>query len=226
MNRRRLNNIAISLFALLLTLVAAGGAWAGEPVGTVTHLSGPLFAQKSDGTMKTLAKDSGVEVGDLLVTKQRTFARIKFTDGSEVTLRPETEFKIEALAFDQAKPEGDSAVLDLVKGGMRAITGQIGKRGNAEAYKTKTPAATIGIRGTIYEVRVCFNDCGELANGVYFFVVQGSIEVTNGAGSVLVGAGQYAYSPNLATPPMILPQAPPLEFNLPKGIDGLDCEVR
>jgi hypothetical protein len=138
------------LLALLLLCLCAGYALGGQAVGTVTHLSGPLLAKKSDGTTKILTRTSPVEEGDTLVTEKRTYARIKFNDASEVTLRPGTQFKVERFAYDEKAPKNDSAVMNLVKGGLRSVTGKIGKRGNQDAYEMKTPTATIGVRGTIY----------------------------------------------------------------------------
>ena len=130
-------------------LFAGGAAWAGQVVGIVEHLSGPLMDRKADGTVKVLAVKSEVESGDTLVAEKNTYAQIRFIDNSEITLRPGTTFKIDDFAYDADKPDGDSAVFSLVKGGLRSITGLLGKR-NKEKFQLKTPAATIGIRGTTF----------------------------------------------------------------------------
>lgn len=217
----RINNrclIAISSLVFLIVMLWTTATFAAVTAGTITHLSGPLFAKKADGSMKTLSRNSIVEQGDTIITEKRTYARIKFIDKSEVTLRPGTQFKIEAFAYDQAKPKEDKAFFDLVKGGLRTITGLVGKRGNPDSYKMKTPPAVIGIRGTIYEVKICAGNCGSLPNGIYFFVPEGNITITNPAGTQTVGAGQYAYAQNINTPPVILPKNPGIEFVLPKDI--------
>ena len=134
---------------LLLTLLVLGTAAFAETAGTVTHLSGPLLARKIDGTSKILSLKSVVENGDLLVSEKDTYARIKFVDSSEITLRPNTQLKIENFSYDEAKPEKDNAFFSLIKGGLRSITGLLGKRSN-DRFALKTPSATIGIRGTIF----------------------------------------------------------------------------
>jgi hypothetical protein len=128
--------------------------------------------------------------------------------------------------------------MNLVKGGMRALTGEIGKRGSPESYRVKTQAATIGIRGTVYEVRVCNNNCGDQPNGIYFHVLQGEIEVFNGSGMVAIGAGGYGFVADAGSLPILLPEAPPFDFSLPAGLGddtlgsqdegpgGTTCEVR
>ena len=198
--------IAISYaVALLIVTFCAATAFAAITAGTVSYLSGPLFARKADGSMKTLAKNSVVEQGDTLITEKRTYARIKFNDNGEVTLRPESQFKIEAFSYNQDKPKEDKAFFELVKGGLRALSGHVGKRGDPDSYKMKTPPAVIGIRGTIFEVKICAGNCGGLADGIYFFVPEGSIAVSNASGSQTVGVGQYAYAKDINSAPVLLP---------------------
>ncbi|MES2295947.1 MAG: FecR family protein [Pseudomonadota bacterium] len=145
------NSTAIKSLLFAALLLVASLSWAGQVAGTVTRLSGPLMAQKADGTAKALAIKSEVEQGDTLVTKKDTYAQIKFIDNSEITLKPNTTFKVENFAFDAGKPEEDNAAFNLVKGGLRSVTGLLGKR-NKEKFALKTPGATIGIRGTTFTV--------------------------------------------------------------------------
>lgn len=232
------NSIVTSLLTLLLCAAAAA---AGEPVGKVTHLSGPLFAKRADAVTKALSQNSTVEQGDILVSEKRTYARIKFNDNSEMTLRPNTQVKIEKFAYNETSPKDDSAVFDLVKGGLRAVTGQVGKRGDPDSYKMKTPTATIGIRGTIYECRICLDNCGNLPNGLYFYVAEGTIAVTNKVGALNISAGQFAYAKSPDEKPVILPRDPGLKLSIPPSVapssssqgqsgDGgdkkVDCTVR
>jgi hypothetical protein len=135
------------LFGVLLWTTAL--AWAAQVVGTVTQLSGPLLAKKADGKVKVLALKSEVEQGDTLVSEKNTYAQIKFIDNSEITLRPGSTMTIENFSFAAERPEGDQARFNLVKGGLRSVTGLLGKR-SKEKFELKTPAATIGIRGTTF----------------------------------------------------------------------------
>jgi hypothetical protein len=130
-------------------LLAGGGAWAAQVVGVVAHLSGPLLDRKADGSVKVLGLKSEIENGDTLVSEKNTYAQIRFVDNSEITLKPGTTFRVENFNYDAGKPEADSAAFDLVKGGLRSVTGLLGKR-NKEKFSLKTPSATIGIRGTTF----------------------------------------------------------------------------
>lgn len=135
--------LLLGLFALV------GQAWA-QAAGQVVNLSGPLFSVKGDGAKRVMSVGSAIEQGDTLVTEEKTYARVKFSDASEVTLKPNTQFKVENYAFNQAEPAKDNAVFSLFKGALRTVTGLVGKRSNQDAYRMSTPTATIGIRGTQY----------------------------------------------------------------------------
>ena len=91
--------------AVLVLLLAAWSAQAAAPVGSITHLSGTLSVNRADGSTKVLSTRSEVLEGDTLATAQDTYARMKFSDGAEVVLRPETRFKIETYRYDEGKPE-------------------------------------------------------------------------------------------------------------------------
>jgi hypothetical protein len=144
-----LNNTAIKTWLALMLFWMASFSWAAQVAGTVVQLSGPLMAKKADGAMRILSMRSEVESGDTLVTEKNTYAMVKFIDNSEITLKPSTTFKVENFSYDADKPDGDKASFNLVKGGLRSVTGLLGKR-NKEKFEMKTPSATIGIRGTTF----------------------------------------------------------------------------
>jgi hypothetical protein len=139
----------LSWLWLALALLAAAGAAQAQVVGTVTHLSGLLSARHADGSRTLLAVKSSVRQGDTLVTERDTYARVKFVDSGEIVLRPGSEVVVAKYIYDENKPESDSVAINLVKGGLRAVTGLLGKR-NHEAIKYETPVSTIGIRGTTF----------------------------------------------------------------------------
>ncbi len=98
-----------------------------------------------------------VYVGDTLLSAEGAYAVVAFRDESRITLLPNTEFRVDELAFDAAEPERGSAVFRLLRGGLRAVSGLIGKRGG-RGYSLRTNVATIGIRGTGFDA-VCQGSC-------------------------------------------------------------------
>ncbi len=228
--------IATNLVNLLILLLFSVTSFAAA-AGTVTHVSGPLVVKKADGKIKSLSIGSSVESGDLVITEKRTYACLKFSDGSQVTLKPNTQFKVENYVYEQSSPKEDAGSFKLIKGGLRTITGQIGKRGNEHSYRMKTPTATIGIRGTIYDLHFCQGvECGaSIQPGLYLAVTDGTIVVTNDAGlqtTLEVKTGQYVYIKDASSPPVLMPSKPDIPFNLPKIFEkppktgGTDCQLR
>ena len=183
--------IALAAFAL----VAAGNAFAA--VGEVANLSGTLSVKRADGTSKLLAVKSEVQPGDMLATEAGTYARVKFIDGGEVVLRPGTQVKVDAYSYDQAKPKDDNQIISLFKGGLRAITGFLGKR-NKEKVSYITPTATIGIRGTNLGAQL------DADNGLHVDVAEGAVVITNQGGQLEVSVGQFAFVKTGDTPPTLV----------------------
>jgi hypothetical protein len=204
---------ALAALALLAPLLAFAQ-------GTVQYLSGTLSVQSPDGSVRVLAERSSIAVGDVVATQRDSYAQLRFSDGGQVTLRPETQVKIEAYAYDEGRPERDSFAMQLFKGGLRSLTGLIGKRSNnRNAYRMVTSTATIGIRGTDYTaVDIPPPPAGQkpppgaLAPGVYVTVADGSIAFISGGVEQVVGVGQAAFSSNLNLPPKLIPPPP----NLPQ----------
>ncbi len=211
------------LAAVLVWLPAAAGA--ATAAGQVTHLSGTLSAKRVDGTSKLLSIKSEVVEGDTLTTESETYARIKFNDGGEVVMRPGTQLKINNYSYDAAKPESDNIVLSMFKGGLRAVTGLIGKR-NREKVSFQTETATIGIRGTHFGALLCQNDCSGVGttsgrpppNGLHVDVASGAIIMTNKAGTVQLNAGQFGYAAGSDVRPVAVPPQQGIQVTMPSSI--------
>ena len=208
------------LTSLVMALLSAAGSAAfAAGAGQVQHLSGTLSVQRADGTVRILSQKSEVNPGEVLTTQKDSYAQINFSDGSSMTMRPNTQMKLETYQFVQDKPQEDSAFFRLIKGGLRTVTGLVGKRGNQDAYRIGTSTATIGIRGSSGETLDCTQGCdgvvtgGEKAEkGVYHTTYTGSYIMQNEAGSQIIGEGQYGFVKDSKTAPQILPNDP--GFNL------------
>jgi hypothetical protein len=206
------------VLAPLLLLLSAAPAWAD---GTLTHLSGTVSVQKPDGKILPGTVGAKVSAGDTVITGAGGYVRMEMTDGGEMVLRPDSQLKVESYKFVEARPAEDSFVFRMVKGGLRTVTGLIGKRGNRDAYELKTETATIGVRGTFYTLRECHGNCGALKDGTYLAVRVGAIQATNALGSLTVVAGQVVHvPPQLA--PLLLPRDPGIGFTPPAVIPKLD----
>ena len=219
--QRLVSTVSVALLAAAVVLPAQ----AAGPIGQVTHLSGTLTAKRADGSTKLFSTKSEVQEGDTLSTEQETYARIKFADGAEVVLRPGTQLKVAAYAYDEAKPQSDSIVMNMLKGGLRAVTGLVGRR-NRDAVSFATTNATIGIRGTHFGALICQNDCGGVPtatgkppeNGLHLDVADGAIVVRNSAGTQQINSGQFGYVQSANTPPAIVPPQQGIQVTMPTSI--------
>ena len=222
-----------ALCSVLLALLASiSSAWAQ---GTITHLSGPISVLKADGSRLEGASGLALAVGDTVVSGAAGFARIEMTDKAELVVRPNTQLKIERYTFEVDRPNADDSVLSVLKGGLRTVTGLIGKRGKQDAYQLKTTTATIGIRGTQFDMRLCAGDCGALADGTYVKTTRGSVILSSLAapnvpesvaipGLILI-AGQVGFVPP-SNAPVLLPRDPGIGFTPPPTIPKLDENKR
>ena len=215
---RYLGRTFLTGFAALIGIAAIPHARAD---GTLTHMSGAVSVQKKDSSVVPGAPGTKVLVGDIVATGPGAYVRMEMTDGGEMVLRPDSRLKVESYAFNEQKPAEDNFVFSMLKGGLRTVTGLVGKRGNKDAYQLKTETATIGIRGTQFDLRVCAGNCGSLANGTYLAVRFGAVQTTNAQGTLPVAAGQVAHVPP-ARPPVILPRDPGIGFTPPPVIPKLD----
>src|SRR5579871_4643660 len=195
---------------LWMTMAAAVSLWsaaavpAGETAaGTATLVTGQVSAAAPSGEIRQVTKGGPVYPGEVITTAGSSYVNIEFTDGGRVLLRPESRFAIERYQYagtqsaqTQAAAPQESAFFRLLKGGFRAVSGLVGHT-RRDDYGVQTPVATIGIRGTDYEVRYCNGDCGDIspapANGLYTGVQSGAIAVTNPGGTTTTGVGQYLF---------------------------------
>ena len=191
-------------------LLAASLLWAATPAlaadnaGTATLVTGHVSAAAPSGEIRDLIKGGAVYAGEVIITAAGSYVNIEFSDGGRVLLRPETRFAIERYQYAGGQAANnpnqpvrqESAFFRLLKGGFRAVSGLIGHT-RREDYAVQTPVATIGIRGTDYEVRYCSGDCGDITptpkDGLYAGVQSGAIALNNGSGQVTTSAGQYIF---------------------------------
>ncbi|GAA4422152.1 FecR family protein [Acidovorax lacteus] len=162
-------------------LVAAWPLQSLAAAGLVQFSTGDVQLRRA-GSTSAVSKGLPVEAGDVLLTGADGRAQIRFSDGGLVALYPGSQFTVTRYA-DTGNPAQDQFAVSLLQGGLRAITGLIGKR-EPRNYQVTTPTAVVGIRGSAF--LVAFNAVGEV-------VVSGEedeIEVCTRAGCVGVKAGE------------------------------------
>ncbi|MBI2312532.1 MAG: FecR domain-containing protein [Betaproteobacteria bacterium] len=191
--------------AALLAAISAAFPTAGYAAvaGRIDFSVGEVSATAPDGKVRPLARGAEVAVGDTIVTGATGRAQVRFTDGAYSSVQPQTQFRVDDYQYAGKTDGSEKSFFSLLKGGLRTITGAIG-RVNKQAYRVTTPTATIGIRGTEYLARE--------GNSLTVSVGEGIIEVCNAAGCLTVADGHSAFvrDPNtLPTFTLIKPKESP-----------------
>jgi hypothetical protein len=151
--------------------------------GVVQSVTGDVRAATGAAVPASVARNQRVVAGTTVTTGPGAQTVIRFDDGHTVVLSENTEFRVTAYSFDKDKPQSDNIAMQIFKGAMRSVTGFIGSR-SRNAFSLVAPQATIGIRGTDFMIA--------LVNPAYLSVSQGSIGVSNAAGTAAFEAGATA----------------------------------
>lgn len=168
------------LAAMIATLVC--GQAVADVAGRVTFVVGQVSATASDGSKRNLTRGELLNSGERLDTGSGRL-QIRFTDGSLMSLQPNTVFGLDNYTFSRSKPQDGSLLFNFIRGGMRTVSGAIGKVNRAN-YKVKTPVGTIGIRGTGYTAT-------QEPNGRLLVTVnKGIVNISNEFGNRDISVGQ------------------------------------
>ena len=168
-------------------------------VGHVAQLGGQASARDINDRVHRLQVNSQVYVGDRLATEPGTRLYLQMDDGAEVHLKEDSVLKISEYVSTEGYDQSSSSILDLLRGGLRKLTGAIG--GSALAnYQVQTGLATIGIRGTEYVIKLCkLDDCSQTVSRndadakLHAVVLDGMITLTGDQQvKILVATGEYA----------------------------------
>ena len=153
----------VGAFVIFLGLSVAQASQAST--GTVILAKGVVTATNATQQSRVLAKGGGIEEGDVVNTANKSFAVIRMLNNTKLTLKPNTTIAIGAFNIKEGEEEG---CINLVKGGLRTVTGLIGQR-KPESFNVNTPIASIGIRGTDFITRICAGEeCLEDENSLSF----------------------------------------------------------
>ena len=216
-----------ALSALGLTLVPALAD--ASVAGHVQFVAGDVRVVDAAGKAHIAQKGQEINEGETVFTAAGSSAQLKMIDGGILALRPETELKVDTYVFHGAQDGSENALLSLLKGGLRTITGLIGQQ-NKEKLKLRTPTAVIGIRGTDHEPIVLIEPTlgTPAANppsnppGTYDKVNVGATSLTTQVGTAVIGPNQVGYAASLTQAPVLLPKLPDFYRATPTPLAKID----
>lgn len=176
-------------------------------IGQAMWMQGNVSAVDTNGEHRALKMNGDVYEGDTIITAPDTQVTLEMIDGAEISLKPDTEFEL--ATYQQPSSEGvGAAFMNLLRGGLRTITGALGKNGSQ--YRMNTPVATIGVRGTEYAATLCEPgacvgaDGNVLEEGLYTGVDEGSIAMENETGSVELSEGEFSFVQSAVVAPVAI----------------------
>ncbi len=183
--------IWLSGFVLSLAMACA---WADA--GRFQFVVGQVTVSPPGGPTRVAIKGGPVQEGDLIVTAADASAQLRMVDEGTIAIRPDTSLRIDAYRY--AVGGGERGILDLIKGGLRTLTGLIGKA-RKDAYLVRTPTATIGVRGTdhepVYVPEGGWSGAPGAESGTYDKVNSGATYIQTRAGLVELAANEVGFVP-------------------------------
>ncbi len=139
-------------FCLFLALLAPAMA-AIEPIGKIVTLRGTVKgAMAGSSASSALQTNDHVFQGQTITSGEDGFAEIVFKDDSIFSIGRNSEIILDTFIYNPDKGQGET-VIDMTRGVFRFLSGTIGKT-MPNKVRYKTPAATIGIRGSGAVVRI------------------------------------------------------------------------
>lgn len=186
----QMRRITRPVILLIMLMTMNSGILAKELAGKTIITKGLVQATDNEpGLQRILKRRSPVYGTDLVTTDADSKAQLRMTDGGMIALKENSELLITNYQFI-AEDDSGSVVLELIKGGLRSVTGAI--KSNKGDYKLKTPVGTIGIRGTHYEIELIQ---GQVFIAVWDGAVDISVDVGGSGKNVSLGDGEdYAYA--------------------------------
>lgn len=194
----RFARLLTQLVVLALALGLGLAAHAGE-AGKFLYVQGDVRVAAADGRERAAVKGKSVAEGETVVTAADGWTQLLMQDEAQISLRPDSAFRIEAYRYSGKEDGSERGFLGLVKGGFRTLTGLIGKT-RREAYRIATPTATIGIRGTDHEVVFVpveggWSGAPGAEPGTYNKVNSGATFIETQGGRVDLGPNQAGFAP-------------------------------
>ncbi|MBL8439144.1 MAG: FecR domain-containing protein [Zoogloeaceae bacterium] len=148
----------MKLHSFIITGFLLLGSWVGGVSAAGPEQAG--IVKVSDGSVQILRGNhillapvgTPVQEGDRIRTGPSSNAGVTLNDDTRLSLGPNSTLLINAFAFNTTSHEG-GMVASFLKGTFSVVTGLLAKH-SPGSVTFKTPASTLGIRGTEFVVDV------------------------------------------------------------------------
>jgi hypothetical protein len=168
----------VSSFALAAILSSNGALAQGTAkIGVASAVKNKV--EGSAGGTRALSTGSSVFAREVVRTGDQSTAQLLFLDETSLSIGPQSEVTLDRFVFDPNRGAG-SVVLNATKGALRFVSGSQ----QPSSYQIRTPVATIGVRGTIFD---CYVGVGKDGPFAIIILVEGALTAN---GQTLSKAGQ------------------------------------
>lgn len=144
--------IFVVLFLLMLILANVSFGESEEQSAFISAVRGAVSAIDGDGVVRRLKKGDRINVGEYVFTLASSRVKIVCNDDTIITLGQESTIRFDNYFWEKQNAKGHFKVT-VTEGLFRIIGGKITKA-TPENFKTHSPAATIGIRGSSFGGRM------------------------------------------------------------------------
>jgi len=134
----------VAAVTTLAALLASGVAFA-DKIGVASVVTNSV---QGSSPQRALAVGNDVFSAERIRTGESSSAQLMFLDSTNVNIGARSELTLDRFIYNPSRGTGN-VVVTASKGAFRFITGSQ----NPTSYSIKTPVATIGVRGTIVDVR-------------------------------------------------------------------------
>ena len=142
---RRWRSGALGLLALLLA--AAAGSRAEASIGAAEAVVNQVAAHLP-GQDRKLRPEDEVFQDEVIETGAKSASKLLFRDATQLRVGPNSKVVLDKFVYSEK--DGQEVVVSMAVGIMRFTSGKLTK----SAYTIRTPTATVGIRGTEFDVIV------------------------------------------------------------------------
>src|SRR5258708_23292329 len=201
----------VMLFAALAA--ATGPVCAqGTEAGRFLSVVGDVRVGLEGAPQRAAQRAAGFYEGESIITGAGALAQVRSADGGLMSVRSDTEIKLEKFSYAGEQDRNASFLMSVLKGGLRTITGVIGRH-NRERYRITTATVTIGVRGTDFEIVHVPPQAAsrEVPAGTSDHPFDGVTSIQNTARVILLRNPDHTAFPPLPgrPPPALAPPPPP-----------------
>jgi hypothetical protein len=165
------------------------------------------------GVNRELSSGSEVFSKEVVRTGTDSLAQLLFLDQTTLSVGAQSEVKLDRFVYNPNR--GGNVAIEVGRGAFRFISGSQ----NSASYRVKTPLATIGVRGTIFELTTVIKSINSKK------VIEEIIQLVQGAISVRTRDGENYDIVKPGTAFLLTDASGPISVKGPIAWDGSIYEI-